>query len=443
MLADFRPFRPWRYDMQKVQAEAVLAPPYDVISEKQQDALYEKSPYNCIRLILNRILPSDTESDNRYTRARDFFNQWRKEGILTQEDKPCFYLYQQKFADLHDGSEQTRTAFLGALHIEAFENEVVIPHEKTLAKPKADRLALLEKTETNLSPIFGLFADRGGEVVGLIPELVKNKPLFSVVDGDGVTQSLWVIDHKEHLQKIQESLAAEKVYIADGHHRYTTALNYGLKKREAAGNPAGFLGSDFVYTALVSFQDAGLALMPTHRMLVDVKGFDGAALKEKLAAYFDIKATAPADLQLAIDAAPRQPSVFGFVLSETEGYLLTLRETAKAREAMLPGKPEVWYNLDVNVLAYLVFKSMLGLSETDWENHLNFSHSDKETLEFVKQKKVQAAFLLKAPRVEVLSEMGEVRELMPQKSTYFYPKLASGLLFYSHQGDQVVGPKLQ
>lgn len=442
MLADFRPFRPWRYDVKKVQAEAVMAPPYDVISDAQQDALYERSPYNCIRLILNKIKGSDTENDSRYTRARDFFNNWREEGVLTQESKPCFYLYQQKFKDLHDGTEQSRSAFLGALHVEAFENEVVIPHEKTLAKPRADRMALLEATQTNFSPIFGLFADQGSEVVSLIPELTKSEPLFSIVDDDGITQSLWVIDQPQHLQKIQQSLSSQKVYIADGHHRYTTALNYGLKKREEAGNPDGFLGSDFVYTALVSFQDSGLALMPTHRMLTDVKNLDLEKLKTDLAAYFDIEKADPSELQAKLDAAPENPSVIGFVVSETEGYFLTLREVEKAREAMLPNKPEVWYNLDVNVLAYLIFKALLGLSETDWENHLKFTHSDKDTLEFVRQGSVQAAFLLKAPKVEVLSEMGEVRELMPQKSTYFYPKLASGLLFYSHEGDSVVGPKL-
>jgi len=441
MLADFRPFRPWRYDMGKVAAEDVIAPPYDVISTVEQDALYEKSPYNCIRLILNKILESDSAQDSRYTRARDFFNSWSAEGVLIQETKPCFYLYQQKFKGLADGQEQSRSAFLGALHIEAFENEVVIPHENTLAKPRADRLALLEATETNFSPIFGLFADAGGEVVSLLPELTKAEPLFSVVDDAGITQTLWVIDQEKHITKIQQSLSTQKVYIADGHHRYTTALNYGLKKREEAGNPSEDLGSDFVYTALVSFQDSGLALMPTHRMLYGVAGFDLPKFKKELAEYFDIVEAAPAQLQAKIDAAPESPSVFGLVISETEGYLLTLREVEKARNAMLADKPEVWYSLDVNVLAYLVFKTLLGLSAADWENHLQFSHSDKDALAAVREGNLQAAFLLKAPRVEVLSEMGEVRELMPQKSTYFYPKLASGLLFFSHKGNSVAPQK--
>jgi uncharacterized protein (DUF1015 family) len=438
-MTDFRPFRPWRYNMEKVKADDVLAPPYDVISSAGQDALYEKSDYNCIRLILNKILDTDTNQDNRYTRAKVFFDEWKAKGILIQEEKPRFYLYQQTFADLADGSLQKRTAFLGALKIEAFEKGIVIPHEKTLDKPKADRLALLKETKTNFSPIFGLFADQGGELVGLLPKLTASNPLFSVKDEAGVSHTLWVIESEKEVNKISENLSSQKVYIADGHHRYTTALNYSLEKRKEAGNPEELLPSDFIYMALVSFQDSGLALMPTHRLITGLSDFNKPKFLKELERFFTVESVRPKELQKKIDKTPDNPSVIGVIFSASEGYLLTLKDPESAKASMLPNKPEVWYQLDTNVLAYLIFKTLLGLGESDWEEYLQFTHADHEAIEKIETNDdIQVGFLLKAPRVEILSAMGAVRELMPQKSTYFYPKLASGLLFFSHDGENVI-----
>jgi len=437
-LADFRPFRAWRYDLSRVQAKDVLAPPYDVIGPAEQDALYERSPYNCIRLILNKILESDTDTDNRYTRSRDFFASLKKELILAREEKPSFYLYQQKFTDPQTGKAHTRNAFLGALKLESFDKQIVIPHEKTLAKPRADRRRLLEATQTNFSPIFGLFEDAQNKIVPMIPELSSGKPLFNVTDEKGVSHALWCVSDEPQVNRLREAVSAERIYIADGHHRYQTSLEYSLERRAAAGAKEGeTIPSDFVYMALVSFHDPGLILFPTHRLLTGVKNFDKTRLLESLKAYFQIEAMKPAQLPAAIEKASQTASALGLALSADEGYLLVVKDEAKARDAMLPGKPDVWYKLDVNVFAYLILKGILGLSETEWESHLEFTHSDDEAIREISQGKVQAAFLLKAPKVKVLADMGKVRELMPQKSTYFYPKLASGLLFNQHEAGSV------
>ncbi|HTL47902.1 MAG TPA: DUF1015 domain-containing protein [Verrucomicrobiae bacterium] len=431
-LADFRPFRAWRYDTQKVRPSEVIAPPYDVISPEVQQRLYAKSPYNCIRLILNQIQDSDTETNSRYTRARDFFQKWREEGTLVQDSKPRFDLYQQQFKDPRSGRSLTRYAILGALKLEPFENHIVIPHEKTLAKARADQKFLIQAAQANFSPIFGLYEDADGQVAGLLPKIAAQKPYFEAVDEDAVQHKLWSIDDSATCEKIHKAMAAQRVYIADGHHRYTISLEHAQEQRKKLGNPAKLLASDFVYTALVSFEDSGLVLFPTHRLITGVKNFDAAKTVDALKEFFTVEKMEPEKVMPKMEAAPQDASVLGFVTDANTGYFLTLKDEKKARAKMPAGKPDVWYRLDVNICAYLILKGILGIDEAGWETQLKFTHSDPESLAEVRDKKVQAAFLLKPPQVRVLGEMGKVRELMPQKSTYFYPKLASGLLFFQH-----------
>jgi len=435
-LADFRPFRPWRYDTQKVKADNVIAPPYDVISPAEQEALYAKSPYNCIRLILNKVDATDDESNSRYTRARDFFAAWRKDGVLVQEEEPSFYLYQQNFRDPRDGKPRSRSAFLGAIHLEPFEKHIVIPHEKTLAKPRADRKKLLEATQTNFSPIFGLYEDTQNQIVPLIKTLESEPVLFSAVDKEGVEHTLRALNGEEAVNLIRQNLAAERIYIADGHHRYTTALEYALeKKKDSSDQP-----SDFVYMAVVCFHDPGLVLFPTHRLIKNLASFEAEKVLSALETYFSVEKTAPEKIMPVMNANTSDLPWLGLVI-KNDGYVLKLKDAATARAAMLPAKPDIWYSLDVNLFAHLILKSVFGLTEETWEAHLAFTHSDREALEEARSGKVQAAFMLKAPNVTVLREMGKVRELMPQKSTYFYPKLASGLLFFHHgEGSIGTGP---
>lgn len=424
-LADFRPFRSWRYNTKKVKADDVIAPPYDVISISEQDELYAKSPYNCIRLILNRIETDDNEQNNRYQRAKKHFEDWRREGVLAQDPETTYFLYQQTFRDPRDGKPRTRSAFLGALHLEPFDRGIVIPHEKTLARPRADRKKLLEATQTNFSPIFGLFEDTENELVPLLRSLESAPAVFSAEDKQGVKHVLKAITDEAVKAKIHDSLSREKIYIADGHHRYTTALEYALERRKDSGAQP----SDYVYAALVCFHDPGLVLFPTHRLLRSLPSFDAAKVLSGLEKFFSVEKMDPE--RLMPEMLKSDAPWMGLVIKK-EGWLLRLKDAEKARRAMIPGKPDVWYTLDVNIFAHLILKSVFGLTEENWETHLAFTHSDPEALGDAAEGKVQAAFLLKAPKVTVLREMGRVHELMPQKSTYFYPKLASGLLFFNH-----------
>ncbi len=439
-MADFRPFKGWRYDTSRVNMEQVIAPPYDVISPEEQDRLYLRSPLNCIRLILNKIEPSDTPENSRYTRAKKYFETWKNESAVIQEKQPAFYLYVQKFTSPVDGNAIERAAILGSLKLEAFENHIVVPHEKTLSKPRADQRYLLETAQTNFSPIFGLYEDPKGEVAAVRAEAVKTKPLFTAKDDAGVQHTVWAIDSQAQIKRVHDAMSSKKIYIADGHHRYQTSLEYGQEMRKKAGNPSGELPSDFGLMAVVEFQDAGLVLLPTHRMVLPIPGVDSQKALAALKPYFKIEPKTTEELKTIFNslekqipgrAAFRDKLLFGLCF-EKEQYLLTLTDEAAAKKNMPAGKPDVWYKLDTSILSHFILGTLWKVAEANWESTLQYTHSTDEALKNVKEKKVFATILLQAPRVEILREMGNVRELMPQKSTYFYPKLASGLVFYSH-----------
>jgi uncharacterized protein (DUF1015 family) len=243
------------------------------------------------------------------------------------------------------------------------------------------------------------------------------------------------------IEKISQSIAQKKIYIADGHHRYQTALENAqrVRKEQGASEDQEFL-SDFVLMALVEFHDPGLVIMPTHRMVLPFPGFAASRAVESLKGYFDVKPM-PVDeivkrvrtLNKKFALYSESPS-FGLVLEDgKQGYWLTLKDINEAKKIMPTDKKDIWYRLDVTLVGHLVLAGLWNLPESSWETHLRFTHSDEEALASVKDKKAVATFLLQGPQVEVLREMGNAHELMPQKSTYFYPKLESGLVVYSHR----------
>ncbi len=426
MMADFRPFQALRYNPSRADIEKVIAPPYDVISPEEQLLLYQRSPYNCIRLILNRIEDSDNGERNRYLRARNFFHEWKAQGILVQDPRPGYYLYRQIFSDPISGASRERLALLGRLRLESFEKGIVIPHEKTLSKPREDRRKLLETTQANFSPVFGLYEDSSAIMASLYEEAVSAAPLFEAKDDQSVRHALWAIQGASEIQQIQRALSQERIYIADGHHRYQTALEYSQDvRRQRGASSKSEIPTDSVLMALVEFRDPGLVLMPTHRLLPAIEGLDLARLTDLLRPYFKVEPIDPERMNFASGS-------FGLLLASGAAYCATLEDRSRVKPLMRAGKPDFWYDLDVNLLNDLVFEHVLGLNEARRETLLRYTHSLQEAVRQVEKGSAQAAFLLNPPRVEILREMGEARELLPQKSTFFYPKLASGLVFYSH-----------
>lgn len=444
-MADVRAFRALRYDTEKLDLAAVIAPPYDVISKQEQKDLYARSSYNCVRLILNEEEASDHDQYNRYTRARDLLKNWEAESILVRDEGPCFYLYRQRFRD-ENSAVRMRSAILGTVKLEPFEKHVVIPHERTLSQPCADRRKLLETTKANLSPVFGLYEDHSGTLGDVIDEAANEVPLVEAEDDRKVTHSLWKISSAARRVKIRETFNTSAIYIADGHHRYQTALEYAGEMRRQAGASAKDreLPSDFVLMALVEFHDPGLVLLPTHRIVLAFPEFDKEKALAALTSFFNIESIAPTELETPlIQPSPRWRGEgkgeerenrcveIGLFLQNQKAFRLTLKNFEQAKKQMPPGRADRWYGLDVTILGYLILAKLWNLPEEKWESALRFTHDYKGAVEAV-EKGAVASFILKTPPVEILRDMGQARELMPQKSTYFYPKLASGLVFYKH-----------
>ncbi|MCB9799953.1 MAG: DUF1015 domain-containing protein [Candidatus Omnitrophica bacterium] len=441
MTADFRSFQAYRYNAQKIDVQQVIAPPYDVISPAYQEKLYQKSPYNCIRLILNREENGDNPSNNRYTRARGFFQKWQDEQVLSKENAPVFYLYQQTFKDLMSGEVKTRTSLFGRLRLEPFDKGIVIPHEKTLSKPKQDRMNLLKEIKANLSPVFGLYEDPAAEIKSLFEPVLASKSEIDVTDDEGVRHLIWLIEEPSSVEKIQQKLNERKIYIADGHHRYQTALDYALWRRENDPASAGReMAYDFILMALVAFEDQGLSLYPTHRMINTFDAipssrgakFGGQEGVEALQDDFMIEEKSSLEALNQAILSSGDDLVLGLAI-DGKYYFLKLKDWTKTKTKMTSGKPDIWYQLDVNLLSHLILAKLWKLPESEWESTISYTHAESDVVEALQKQTIAAAFIMKAPKVQVLRDMGQVNELMPQKSTYFYPKLASGLIFNKHE----------
>jgi len=430
-MLDFKPFQAWRYDLKRVSIQDVIAPPYDVISPQEQDALYGRSPFNCIRLILDRIKETDHETESRYTRARRFFQDWSRQGVLRQDNTPAFYLYRQGFEDPLKGGMRNRYALLGRLKLEPFSPDGVVPHEKTHRRPKVDRMKLLETTKMNLSPIFGLYNDPERTLLSMYDDLTKSSPIFDFKDEKGVQHALWVMTDSKTISKIHEAVKTKKIYIADGHHRYQTALDYVERQKKEARTKED-ASYNHVLMALVEFHDPGLIVLPIHRLIRSLDPLDEGKALEVLKPYFDIQEVANDVLDKEIQTSPQDQIRFGLIFPQ-KSFVLTLRDLEAAKKKMTKGRSDIWYRLDVNLLSHFIFESLWKIPQDQWESKIKYTASFQDALKKVQQKECAASFIMKALKVEILEEVGKASELMPQKSTYFYPKLPSGLVFYSHE----------
>ena len=391
-------FRALRYDPAVVGDLApVVAPPYDVISPAQQDALYDCSPYNVVRLILPREAA-------RAEAAAATLRAWVASGVLARDPEPALYFYSQEFS-LKDGSRHRRDGVLCRLGLEEFGTGVVRPHERTFPGPKADQLALLRATGAYLSPIFGLYA-RPGERLRDVAA-IAGAPLLEIVQdgGGGEVHRVWRVDDAPAIARVAATLAPETIFIADGHHRYETALAYRAER--------GADGPRSVLAFLSNMEEEGLLVLPTHRLLRVPLRLAPRDFEERLRACFAVEPLAP--------GAPRPDGAIDVVLPDRR-LRLRAREAARACVTHLPASVR---GLDVALLHGAILEPMLGAGSRD----LEFTHDDDEAVEAVASGRSTAAFLLNPPTVAAVRSVCLAGELMPEKSTYFYPKLASGLVF--------------
>jgi len=429
-LANILPLRGVLYNKDLAESMAELvAPPYDVISPALREELYRRSPYNIVRLDYGKESPDDTPSNNRYTRAAELYRRWRSEQILVRDETPSIYIYRQTFCVR--GETLTRTGFIALVELQPFDTGQVRPHERTLTRPKEDRLKLTRETRAVFSSIFGLCPGGGSDL--LSRAIADRAPRWDFVDHDGIRNILWSVSRPELVEEIAALCRGREIFIADGHHRYETALAYQSERREAE-QPTTPQPYDYALMTLVSMDDPGLIILPTHRLVRLPDGMDVVALLEQLAAVFEIREPPPGEqpdaLIAEMERALPDRHVLGLYAPAVGFRLLELRDTRVLDECLPPGKPSSWRELDVNIFHYAVFARILGLDQDRWSEAASIAYvrEDREALDRTHSGEFDVAFFLNPTRVEQVREVSRAGERMPQKSTFFYPKLLTGLV---------------
>ena len=405
----------------------VVAPPYDVINRELQDQLYHASPYNIIRLELNREEPGDTPENNRYTRAAKVLKDWTRTGILAEDPHPSLYVYEQEFEV--EGKTYTRKGFMARVRLEPFGQGKIYPHEQTLSGPKADRLALFNATGFNLSPVFGLYPDASEEVFRAVEAGRSDRTPLEATDHLGVTNRLWPVTDQATHTAVQGLMAPRPIFIADGHHRYET----GLKYRDDLITSGEKVGPDhpanFTMMMLVGMSDPGLIILPTHRLVSGFPGLTADELAHRLAPEFAIEivgegAGAARAAWENIEIGGAQDTLgFGTV---ADGRWLTARLRSDARmDELAPAQSPEWRSLGVSILHELVLKALLGPIGSA---SCSYVHLIDEVLDATTHRRCDLACLVPPAGMEHVESIASNLEKMPPKSTYFYPKLLSGLV---------------
>lgn len=426
-MVEVRPFRGVLYNKRKVEdIRLVLTPPYDVISEDERKVYQGNSPHNIIRL----ILPAG--GIERYRNAAGLMEKWLRGGILVQDKKPAFYLYEEEFY-LEDGEIRRRLGFIASVRIEDYDKKVILPHENTLSKPTEDRLSLMKATKANLEPIFAIYDDPKNTVRTVLETEGKRAPIFEFKDDYEIKHKLWSITDHNSIKKIQQALSKRNVYIADGHHRYQASLDY----RKKIGGP----GSEFTLMLLVDIHDSGLAILPTHRVIKKLGSFDNESFEKKLLDHFDVTIYKFDDsskneveqrnkmfkhLQLMRDS-----HAFGIFAGQSRYYLAMLKDKTLIDKELNAGKSRAWRELDAAVLHYILMEKVLGFKTNgrEYEENILFVKDRENAIEMLYDKKYRIALFMNPTKPEQVMKVADNGERMPQKSTYFYPKPLTGLVF--------------
>jgi uncharacterized protein (DUF1015 family) len=440
-LATVQPFQGILYDPQRVDLARVVAPPYDIIGPADQRRYYQQDPHNVVRLIAGEVHPTDTPEDNKYTRAADFFQRWLADGVLRRESSPGLFVYSHGFVDPISGQARERRGILGVVELEPF-GRGILPHEQTHARAKADRLSLTRAVVANLSPVFALYEDPQSAVGPIIASAVAQSPRLAIKGEDGDEHTIWSINDAKRLQELREVFLRSRLYIADGHHRYETALNFRNKQRVEHPDAPPDAAFNFVLMLLVDVADPGLTILPTHRLLHDFERFDTAVV-DRLAQRHRV---IPRPDRAALLAAMREPTPghrIGIAIAQTPspsgggqggGYVTVDIAPAEAADPVT--------RLDVSVLHHEILQRELGLepAELESERYLSYSRDVGAVLDRLEAGAGQAAFLLRPPAVADVVDVARAGQVMPQKSTYFYPKPASGIVFNPLSASIRIGP---
>lgn len=430
-MAEIRPFKGMHFDPSKVDVQKVVTQPWDVITPEMQQGYYDADPYNIVRIIRGKEMPGDNEKENKFTRAGRYFREWLTEGIFLREGVDAIYLYTQKFRQ--GDSEFVRRGIVAAVKLEDYESKVILPHEHTFASHNADRLHLLRHTKANFGQIFVLYPDPEMTIPHFLAGYDSAAPFISVT-ANGVTHSLARIANPDDIRFLVEQISEKQLFIADGHHRYQTALNYRdemLPKLSGKGR----LEVSYRMMTLISMDDPSVTILPTHRVVRGIAGFRREETLRRLNEFFDVEKLQyqSPELQLVIRKLRGfSPAATAFVLYMPGGdfFLTCLRDRASSLKA-LPGNPyPAVRELDVTVLHSLVLEKILSLSREFQESgeYIRYFRDPAEAVGMVDRGEGQAAFLLNPTRVQQVRDVALAGQVMPHKSTDFYPKLLTGLI---------------
>jgi uncharacterized protein (DUF1015 family) len=420
-MAKIFPFPALRYDLNQVKAEDVITQPYDKITPAVQEKYYARSPFNLVRVILGKSEPGDGEKANVYTRAQWALSDWRKAGVLAPDPEPSFYLYAQEFTIPGSDIKKTRRGLIAAGQLHDYSDKVVFRHEQTLAKPKSDRLNLLRATRMHAGQIFMVYSDPAKRVEKLLEN--PGAPVLEMTDDYGVHNRMWRIFDLKTIEAIQEALADKQLIIADGHHRYETALAYRDERRSEAGKVDRSASYERVMMTLVNTADEGLVILPTHRVVHGLHKLSIPDFLKAAAADFEVEETHGASTQSR--GAGLQ------VFTNSGSYLLRARPGLVAKKLAYLSAAQ--RELEVIVLHKLLLEGALQMSEESIRNqeHIHYVREAEEAIARVQRGEAQIAFLMEPVRIEQMEAVAFAGEVMPQKSTDFYPKMLSGLTFYS------------
>lgn len=429
-MATIKPFKGIRYNPEKIENfDTVISQPYDRVRYGLQDQYYDLSDYSIVRIIKGKEFDDDNEKNNVYTRAKSFLNTWLQEGVLVQEEQPALYVYHQTFS-LPDGSEVTRKAFITAFELVEFDKGIVLPHERTHAGPKVDRLNLTRATETYFGNIFMLYPDPENKVDALLEKAIDRAPDIQAKElhEKDVLHKVWVVTDQKTLNAVEAEMAPKRnLIIADGHHRYETALNYRNEERQKHPDAPENAGFNYRMAALVSMSNPGLTILPTHRLIFGYEKKTSAEVLKKAEEYFSVEEVAD---RPALEA--KMEVAFGKVgrvgLATKDGfYFLSLKDDT-IMEKLAPERVKAWHNLDVSILHKLLLEHVMNISEEkiDQKENIEYLREPDMGYDRVGEEETSFLFILNATRIEQVKTCTNAGEKMPQKSTDFYPKVITG-----------------
>ncbi len=445
-MTDILPFIGTRYNSRSIgNLSKVLAPPYDVISPEFQDKLYKRHEYNIVRLELNKEEPDDDETNNRYIRAANTFRVWRTDGVLIKDENPALYFYEQIFK-LPDGTPKSRRGFYAAVKVEDYKSGAIKAHEQTFAGPKADRLNLMRATNANFSPIFVIYDDPKKDIKAIIDEVMTKKPWEEVSDDDKVIHRLWVVQQPEIIREVVSLMKPRSLFIADGHHRYETALNYRNEMRKQTGICDGKQPFDYMMMYLSAANQDGMVILPTHRVLSrDVmKDIDMNSVIKELKENFDIIDAGKVDFAKPRTEGPKlltklatlgnsgKTPAFTMILPTGKVSFLCLKKGIKPKKLIGDDTVSgIIANLDVTLLhRYIINQVIIGNPdyELETEEDCFYVRDMKRVFDLMKSKRCSLAFLMNTPTMKQVYDVISSGMKMPHKSTYFYPKIITGFV---------------